>query len=324
MRQDGLFQRIRVLPGVVDDFQLLSMGQDILSLGLASAFENVVMHSVTLLKGFAGLIRVLGSGGSFFFLIIRKLLLKRFANHIEHSVLLLFVHSIDDVGHSLFVRIFVLVFRFSGSFRFLFFLVHSGFLRMLKLTALIKADGTIVNLSGHPVFIGVRNNFLDKSTRISASEDETYFSNHAMNYIRTNLLKLIGHNRHAINVAILNHLLCTLRFRIAIKDAIGPDALRTILKQRMTQNIVRVIVLMIPDQRNFSTTVIFKSIFTNCSTISTQDVVHGRPTRKIVLKFRHFDCFPPPDYFPLRYSDSHYRRQDPALFVFVQFLQPTD
>src|SRR5699024_10545191 len=108
---------------------------------------------------------------------------------------------------------------FVRSFRFLFFLVHGGFLRMLKLTALIKADGTIVNLSGHPVFIGMCNNFLNESTRISASEDEAYFSNHAMNNVRTNLLKSIGHNRHAIDVAILKHLLCTLRFRIAIKDA---------------------------------------------------------------------------------------------------------
>src|SRR5699024_6624538 len=120
------------------------------------------------------------------------------------------------------------------------------------------------------------------------------------------------------------HVLSTLRFRIAIKEAIGPDALRTILKQRMTQNIVGVIVLMIPNQRNFSTAVVFKSIFTNCSTISTQDVVHSRPTRKIVLQFRHFDCFPPPDYFPLRHSDSNYRQPDSALCLSVQFLPPTD
>ena len=255
--------------------------------------------------------------GSFGFTLILSVV-DGLTNERIHNRFLLFSHRIDNFLNRFIARIFLLFLDIFG-LGFFFFLVHSSFLRMLKLTALIKADGTIVNLSGHPVFIGVRNDFLNESTRISASEDETYFSNHTMNNIGTNLLKLIGYNRHAIDVAMLKHLLCTLRFRIAIKDAIGPDALRTILKQRMTQNIVRVIVLMIPDQRNFSTIVIFKSIFTNRSTISTKNIVHGRPTRKIVLKFRHFDCFPPPDYFPVRRSDSNCRPPDSALCLSVQF-----
>ena len=112
-------------------------------------------------------------------------------------------------------------------------------------------------------------------------------SDHSMQNITARLLQFVRINRQGLHVTVANSFFrCQTRFAL-IECAIGIYTLIAILEQRMTQNIIRVIMTVVPNQRNGLSIVVLERILTNGSTIGAQNVVSRGPTTKIV--FLHFD-----------------------------------
>jgi hypothetical protein len=88
-------------------------------------------------------------------------------------------------------------------------------------------------------------------------------------YISILLLELISIDGHSFDVIMLNKNLGKLTVLGFIECTVRVNAFVTILEQCMSKDIVRLIVLMVPNQGNGLTVILFKCISSNGSAICT-------------------------------------------------------
>ena len=76
-----------------------------------------------------------------------------------------------------------------------------------------------------------------------------------------------------------------------IKYAISINTIVSVLKDSVTKNRIRVIVVMIPNQRNSFAVVMLEGILLNDSSVSTKEIVSGCIARKVTID-SHFELPP--------------------------------
>ena len=273
----------------LQNLTLSRMGQNILVV-LLVVVKDIMFHNCFLLIGFRflfGIFRVLvrlSFGFTF----------QSLCHHVVHSILLFVRHSVDNVSDSLVIAI-LLIFKLTFGFILfvsIFLLVIVGTsIRMRQNQRQTSIDDCflvrILTMGEHRV---------DESTGISAFMHQTYFTNASVNNIGTILSKLICINRQRFNVAVLNQCLTNFTGFSVIEEAIGIHAFLTILKPSMAKNIARIVVLVIPNQRNLNSIIFLKRIMANYSTIRAFKVISGSPAAEITSFnlecFFHFE-FPP-------------------------------
>ena len=112
-----------------------------------------------------------------------------------------------------------------------------------------------------------------------------------MQNITAVLLQLVGIDRKGFHVAMLNKNLSLLTRLRVVERAIRINALIHVMKQRFTQDVLGIIMLVIPYQRHFHAIALFECTSSNHTTIRTLQVITSGPSRKIVIL--HFDLYPP-------------------------------
>ena len=122
-----------------------------------------------------------------------------------------------------------------------------------------------------------------------------------MHNVGSLLLELVCINGKRVNVSVLDQKLRSLTTFGLIELAIGVNAFVSVLENGMSKNLIRVSVLMIPDQRNFLTVVAFERILANDSSIGALQIIACCPSAKI--KVFHFDLIPPS--FKIRLMPCH-------------------
>ena len=195
---------------------------------------------------------------------------------------LFFSKSVENFGNSFFA-FFVFIFRF---FSFLcHFVISFGFfviIRMVKTNGFTSVDDCFL-IGLFTVF----NNRVDECTGVCPSKYKTYFTNCSVNYIGSLLFKLVCINGQRRYVAMLNQKFSSSTRLGFIKGAICIYTFVTILQQSMSENFVGIVVLVIPNQRNRTTIIMFESISTNNSSVRALQIITSSPATKI--KLRHFD-----------------------------------
>ena len=178
---------------------------------------------------------------------------------------------------------------------FLFFLALAG------LFLLIRSVRSIFRMIEHNVLVVSKNDAglnaiamshdgIDKGSGICPSQNQTHFTNSAVNHIAAGLLQLIGKNRKRPNVAMTNGLFDVFCVFSVVERTVGVNAFVSVLQQRMTKNIIRIGMVVVPNQRNSFTIAVLECIFSNGPSIRTEQIVSSGPATKII--FLHFD-FPP-------------------------------
>lgn len=103
-------------------------------------------------------------------------------------------------------------------------------------------------------------------TRVGPVDDKTHFSDCAVNHGRSSTLQLVCVDRQLSNIAMTDEFLGILSLWGIVEYRVGVDAVRSMFEFRMTQNIIRVIVEMLPDQwDDLSILVLKRSCFNNSS-----------------------------------------------------------
>ena len=138
-------------------------------------------------------------------------------------------------------------------------------------------------------FLAMLNDGINKSTRISTCKNKAHFTNNTMHYICTLLLKFICKNRQLSDVAMLNQRFSILTVYCIIERTVCIDTLVPVFKESMTENVGRLVMSVVPDQRNDLSIAFLESIFQDSSSIRATDIIPSRPSGKIIC---HFE-FPP-------------------------------
>lgn len=134
-------------------------------------------------------------------------------------------------------------------------------------------------------------NSVDECTGVSSCKDETDFADYAVKNVSASLFKLISIDRKCGYITVLNKVFSLFAGFSVIKGAIGVNALISVLKKCMTQNIIGVVVLVVPNKRNYTAIAMLESIFSDGSSVRALEIVLCGPATKIVIG-SHFDCFP--------------------------------
>ena len=115
-----------------------------------------------------------------------------------------------------------------------------------------------------------------------------------MNNIASLLLELIGINRQLIHISITDHFTTHFTGFAIIEFTIGIYALVLILQKGVAKNIERLIMLMIPNERNSRAITINKRVFHDRATIRAFHISSCSPTTEIAVSATnsHFE-FPP-------------------------------
>ena len=93
-----------------------------------------------------------------------------------------------------------------------------------------------------------------------------------------------------------NQHLCIHTLLSIIKLAVSIQTTITTMKKGLAQNIIWIVVLMIPNKWNDIAIMMLKSIVHDSSTIRALEIRTSGPTRKVVIirtKLLHFDLLPP-------------------------------
>ena len=226
-----------------------------------------MFHRVISFFGFFSFfVRFIGFGSSFAYQSIK-------------NGLLIFVHRINNFfDRFVFLIIFRLFLRFS--FR-LFFLC---FLSMVKANFFVG-----VNNRFFLRFFAMHNDRINECAGISAGKNDTYLTNLTMHNISALLFKPVSENRQSSNIAMFDELFGgSTRFCI-IKGAISIHTFITVFEQRLTQNIIRIVVLMVPNKRTNMSVIMFERIFHDSPAIRAFEICSCGPTTEI--KLFHFDFF---------------------------------
>ena len=126
---------------------------------------------------------------------------------------------------------------------------------------------------------------INESAGIGASKNEANFPNVSVKNVLTLLLQSVGVNRQGINIAMANQLPSLCCRGAAIEEAVGIDAISTILKDGVPENVPGLIVLMLPHKRNTLLILMLERPTLDGSSVSTQKIVLGCVAAEICLHF---------------------------------------
>ena len=190
-------------------------------------------------------------------------------DHSQHHVLLFFIelltNPVKDFADSLIViRRFIvrfLILRFAFIIRLLVF----GFvliIRMIEHDVLVVVNDQLV-LNGNAVI----HNRIDVGSGICAGQNEANLTDNTVNDIFSHLFQLICCDRQRDDISMLNQLFSSLTGFSIIEGAVGINTIVPIFQQRMSQNIILGIMLVVPNQAYSLAILLFKSILTDNSSV---------------------------------------------------------
>ena len=155
----------------------------------------------------------------------------------------------------------------------LFIRIHRFLLRDIAMTNFKIESATSVNdsLFITVIIVAVLNDVFDERARISTGQYEAYFFDIAMKYVASALVlrKMVSINRQCFHIAMHNQLSSLFARLAIIERTVGIYAFGFVLKRRLTQAVERIVVLMVPYQRDHVAVIVLESISTNRSTIGT-------------------------------------------------------
>ena len=115
--------------------------------------------------------------------------------------------------------------------------------------------------------VAMRDNSVDISAWICSCKHQTNFTNRAVKNIGSILFELVRINRKRAYVSMLNKRSCCFSgFRI-VQITIGVYTLVSVFQHSMPENIERIIVLVVPDQRNIKSIILLERIAHNNATV---------------------------------------------------------
>ena len=281
-----------------NNFRLIRMAQDGF-LGSGFLIKNIVFHC----QFFSIFIRMLG-----FIAIIFVSFFQSLANHVIADIFLLFSHAVPNVFYSAIIigmlKLFLLRLLFFGLFglfslfghRFCLLCVFIRMFQKQKLLCFIAVnDGFIFELIH---FIAMSEHYVvDLCAFISSGENNAQFPDNAMKHIAAILFQLIGINGKGFNVLISDKFFSGFSLRTIIEIAFGPNAAFFIVKHRMAQNQLGVIVKVLPNKRNSLAILISKRVFHNGTAIRAFNAGSRRPSGKIRFSVSHMVSLPNWCYF---------------------------
>ena len=172
-------------------------------------------------------------------------LAKSNSDHGVNNFLLLFSQRVENITNGFFVIGLVV-----------------GLIRVGKLNVFSGSNDAFLLF-----IVAMRDNSVDISSRICSCKHQANLANRAVKYIGSVLFELVRINRKRAYVSMLNkRSSCFSGFRI-IQITIGVYALVSVFKHSMPENIERIIVLMVPDQRNIKSIILLERIAHNNATV---------------------------------------------------------
>jgi hypothetical protein len=99
--------------------------------------------------------------------------------------------------------------------------------------------------------------------------------------------KTIREDREAVDVTVNYQLASRLSCRRVVEVGTGVNTLGTILEERMSENILRTVILVLPDERNFLPVLMLEGTIPKNSTVRAQQIVLGCPSTKV--RYFHFE-----------------------------------
>ena len=170
---------------------------------------------------------------------------------------------------------------FVFGFVFIIHLYDIKNIRMVEFFSRIN-NGFIIQFINIP--IGVLNgNIIDHSTRIRSCQNQTDLTNNTMLDVTTILTQMVCINRQGIDVSMGYEFPCLLCSRRIIEHAIAINTIITILEQCMTENVIRRIMIMLPNKGDHVSILFSKCIVHDRTTIRATNVVLSRVTAEITL-----------------------------------------
>ena len=155
----------------------------------------------------------------------------------------------------------------------LFIRIHRFLLRDIAMTNFKIESATSVNdsLFIAVIIVAVLDDIFDERARISTGQYKAYFFDIAMKYVASALVlrKMVSINRQCFHIAMHNQLSSLFARLAIIERTVGIYAFGFVLKRRLTQAVERIVVLMVPYQRDHVAVIVLESISTNRSTIGT-------------------------------------------------------
>src|SRR5690606_36955930 len=234
--ENGLLPRTTLLrvSGDVKQLRVSERGSALVIVlhSVAVLLEQVPRHVVVLLVGNAvAVVRVLSRA------VVLARRLESLADEIMEHVLLLLVQRVINLLNGLLVRVL-------SSHVISFVVVIVGVLEVEPVDACIH-DSCIVKVFDRAIGM-LEVDIVDESSGIGSGDDKTNLSNKAVHDLLTLLHQLVSVDGKRIHVAMLHGHLGTLSLGRTVEVASGVNAVRTVLKNSLTKNIVRIIVPMLP------------------------------------------------------------------------------
>ena len=223
----------------------------------------------------------------------------------NNNGLLLFSQTVDDIFNGIAVfGVFLFVIALSGLLAIIGSVVGFAFVCMSERNGLVGAEDDFLlrTLSVSKI------DKVNECSGICARNHKAQLLDVAMHDIAALLLQAIGIDGQGIHIAMLHDQLSCLAGRGIVESAVSVNAILAVFQQRMTQNIGRVVVLVIPDEGDGLSVAMSKRITADSAAITAHKIIARCPAAEVVLKFLlHFDCCPPsvlmPACFPPVRSD---------------------
>src|SRR5215216_680772 len=314
---DAVLQRV-VLDGLLERTVLDGVGNDPLHVVVR---ENVLLHrrGVLLLEDVCHdflsflVLEVALAVGDFGVLCAGSF--ESHADHVIHDVLLFFAETVVDLLDRL-VGLGVLEIRVSQ--RGLLVLGDGG-LRLagvlasaddLTITKFLRRGGRAGPVGLVPVFqnqtrvddrlvreslrtaVGVLNgDEVDQSAGIGTRENQTDLLDHAMEDILGLLHQLVGPDGQRVDVFVLDQSLSVLAGFGAVEEAVGVNAVLPSFEHDVAEHVLRVVVPVLPDQRNLLAVHVLESLGRDGPTVGAlEPSLRGVSTK---VRCFHFGCLLP-------------------------------
>jgi hypothetical protein len=116
---------------------------------------------------------------------------------------------------------------------------------------------------------------------------------HTVEDLLAPLDQLVGVDRKRRDVAVLNEGLGLLAGLSLIEKAVGVNTFVSSFQNRVTQHVGRIVVTVLPDERNGHLVLVLERLRHDGSTISALETSLGCPTAEVSLCCSHFDCLLP-------------------------------
>jgi hypothetical protein len=121
-----------------------------------------------------------------------------------------------------------------------------------------------------------------------APDNKAYFTNCSVKNLACSFNKFIRPNRQHSNVAVIKKVLCMSSLAGLIEVSVSVNSIITILENGVPQNILRVGMTMLPNERNPHLVLMLESARHDSSTVRALESSFGSVTAEIWF---HFDVF---------------------------------